>query len=170
MDHLLFKPLLITSITTSSFVVGCQLSLSHVSLPMLLNQPNLPETTILGQYRTLFLRGFHLCPMPSIFSAACCLTNAALVYYKNGKVTPQVTRLGLAASLIIGLIPFTLAFIVPGEEKLLKKGAKLAKEKQEITSDASLEETRQMLEKWNVLNYVRTLFPLAGVVVAWTVW
>ncbi|KAI1372122.1 hypothetical protein F4677DRAFT_433535 [Hypoxylon crocopeplum] len=170
MNHLLYKPLLITSITASSFVAGCQLSLSYVSLPMILGQQDLPERTALSQYKTLFLRGFHLCPMPSIFSAVCCISNAAIIYYKHRQLTPQISRMVLAASLIIGLIPYTLAFIVPTEEKLLKKGAKLANEKQESTSIASKEETRQMMRKWNVLNYGRTLFPIAGVLVAWTLW
>ncbi|KAI2603152.1 uncharacterized protein GGS25DRAFT_526193 [Hypoxylon fragiforme] len=169
MEHFLFKPLLVTSISASTFVAGCQLSLSNVSVSMILDQPNLSEATSLSQFKTLFLRGFRLCPLPSIFSALCCASNAGLAYYKHGSITPTVSRLSLAAALMVGLIPFTLAFVLPTEEKILKRAARFASgESVAKDADKKEEDTRALMEKWSVLNYARTLFPVAGVVVAWT--
>jgi hypothetical protein len=82
---------------------------------------------------------------------------------------------------MIGIVPFTLVLIVPTEEKLLGKEAKLrrsrnfnlkTKDKEEAASSFRhlSEDTRALMVHWNVLNYGRVVFPLLGMLLAWTLW
>lgn len=84
---------------------------------------------------------------------------------------------------MIGIVPFTLKMIVPIEEIMLTKEAKLTKARQlaaehngidgkaeALGSDGSAAETRRLLKRWATLNYWRTTLPLVGALVAWSVW
>lgn len=81
---------------------------------------------------------------------------------------------------MIGIVPYTLALIVPVEEKLLRRESKLAKDRvaNKLTpleagpdeNDDTYRNTREMLSRWNALNYGRTLLPVLGIAVAWTLW
>lgn len=85
---------------------------------------------------------------------------------------------------MIGIVPFTLSMIVPIEEVMLKKEAKLNKTRkptlelhdgingkaQALGSEGSAAETMRLLKRWVMLNYGRTMLPLVGVLVAWSVW
>ncbi|KAH6884203.1 hypothetical protein B0T10DRAFT_493739 [Thelonectria olida] len=180
MDHPLYRPLLGVSITASSFLVGCQFSLSHVSLATITGPPHVPENTLLTQFRTVFNRGFHLCPSSAFFSSFVCFANAALTYRHspNVELTLQglpgrVPRLLLAGSLMVGIVPYTLALIVPVEEVLLKREAKIAKARKDgsaPTEGSTMDDTMALLRRWNVLNYGRTMLPLLGAIVAWTLY
>ncbi|KAK4111484.1 hypothetical protein N656DRAFT_799316 [Canariomyces notabilis] len=131
MDHFLYRPLLAATITAMSFVVGCQISLSYVTLAALLGPPHsVSEDILLQQFRTVFWRGFRLCPVPAFFATLCCLVNAALVLGHVGLSVQnffqgRVPQLLLVAVLAVGLVPYTLIFVVPVEEPLLKREAAL---------------------------------------------
>ena len=85
---------------------------------------------------------------------------------------------------MIGVIPFTLSMVVPLEEIMLHKEGRLTKARQlaaepnnyvifqaEVSnSDGSAAETRRLLKRWAKLNYGRTLLPVVGALVAWSVW
>lgn len=145
---------------------------------------------MLSMWKTVFLRGFHLCPTLAAFSGFCCFVNAFLTYwYQAGSVglehgSSTVFPLLIAGSFMIGVIPFTLSTIVPLEEIMLQKEGRLTKARQlaaerdnhvifqaEVSkSDESAAETRRLLKRWAKLNYGRTLLPVLGALVAWSVW
>ncbi|KAB5566228.1 hypothetical protein GE09DRAFT_1218496 [Coniochaeta sp. 2T2.1] len=173
MDHPLYKPLLAASITASSFLVGCQLSLSHVTLATILTKPQPAESTLLRQFKTVFWRGFQLCPSSALFSSLCCFINAALILRRTGRsalsLGGRVPRLVLAGALMIGLIPYTVAFILPVEDPLLEKEAAIRSGKASGEGrDAG--ETVALLKKWNVRNYIRATIPALGMGVAWSLY
>ena len=96
------------------------------------------------------------------------------------QASSRVVPLLVAGSFMMGIVPFTLYTIVPVEEILLEKEAKLAKTQKlaagydtsidgEAEAKGSASETRRLLKRWAKLNYVRTTFPLVGLVVAWTI-
>lgn len=140
--------------------------MSHVSAAAILgagSKSRLPDDALLDQFATIFYRGLHLCPTTAIFAGVCHLGNAALTaYYGKGPLWPlpeRASRLVLAGSLALGIVPYTLTLIVPLEEKLLRR--------------KTLEkggETMLALRKWNRLNYVRALIPVMSVVAGWTLW
>lgn len=82
----------------------------------------------------------------------------------------------VAGSFMIGIVPYTLSLIVPLEEVLLNKQARLVKAAEKLDHNGvserkvSAEETRSLLNRWAVLNYGRTALPLVGLVVAWSIW
>ncbi|KAG8527864.1 uncharacterized protein KY384_006780 [Bacidia gigantensis] len=183
MAYILFTPILMAIITSASMLTGCQFSLSYVSLPTVLQTPpDTPEHLILAQFKTSFLRGFHLCPMNAIPTSVVCLLNAILTYWYGD--TKRALLLLVAGAFIVGIVPFTLRFIVPLEETLLKKNAEVQKARgaqaNEIAgekigaivvgSDGGVPETRKQIEEWVRLNYIRTIFPAIGVAVAWSLW
>ncbi len=140
--------------------------------------------------KTVFSRGFHLCPTLAAFSGLCCFVNAFLTYrYEAGSVGLErgnsgVLPLLIAGSFMIGVIPFTLSMIVPLEEIMLHKEGRLAKARQlaagrekdgvfmgEVSrSDGSAAETRRLLKRWAKLNYGRTILPVVGALVTLSVW
>ncbi|KLU88057.1 hypothetical protein MAPG_07044 [Magnaporthiopsis poae ATCC 64411] len=165
MSHLFFKPLLAASITGAAFVTGCQISLSYVSLASILGPKDLDEKRALGQFRSVFDRGFHLCPLPAIASGLCCFANAALVTMGRRSDGSTATRLIASGLLMIGLVPYTLIFILPTEEWLLKREKNA---NSGLRSDTEEKKTWVLLRRWGQLNYIRAIFPLAGMVLAWT--
>ncbi|KAI9649718.1 hypothetical protein NHQ30_002299 [Ciborinia camelliae] len=124
------------------------------------------------------VRGFRLCPTSAIFSGVLCFANSALTYYYGGR--SAVLGLFLAGCLMIGYVPFTLVFIVQTEEKLLRKESKLrqsrnldwetGKEQGSSSFKKLSEETRAMLVRWSIFNYGRAVFPVLGMLLAWTLW
>lgn len=156
----------------------------------ILSIPDLSEGILLSQWRSAFDRGFHLCPTTAFFSSAICFVNAFLTFwYKSDSVdSDQVGRkvIGLivAGVFMVGLVPFTLATIVPQEEYLLGKEAKVTKQRRHTEdskkvingkidvsgSEESVRETRAMVRRWIRLNYVRSILPLVGALIAWTIW
>lgn len=146
---------------------------------------------MLTMWRTVFTRGFHLCPSQAIFSGLCCFLNAFLTWrYEAGSVgleqggSSKVYPLLVAGAFMIGIVPFTLSTIVPLEEIMLAKESKLSKARQQaaghdkrtngkadtLEGEESAAETRSLLKRWTMLNYGRTILPLVGALVAWSIW
>ncbi|MCJ1366946.1 hypothetical protein MMC16_006077 [Acarospora aff. strigata] len=168
---------------------GCLFSLSYVSVATILSPPNVPDVLMLSLWRSVFLRGLHLCPPLAVFSGLCCFANAYLTHrHEAHSVTSdqgssRVYPLLIAGSLMIGIVPYTLKMIVPIEEIMLQKEAKLTKARQPaaeldsgvngkaegLGSEGSAAETRGLLKRWVMLNYGRTMLPFAGALVAWSV-
>ena len=70
---------------------------------------------------------------------------------------------------MIGLIPFTVAFILPVEDPLLEKEAAIGSGK-ETSEGSNADETVALLRKWNVRNYIRATIPAMGMGVAWSLY
>ena len=220
MAHLLFKPLLKASITSSSIlsgntipvsypfpgfpllstcnrspskhldshrlttISGCLFSLSYVSVAAILSAPGVADVHMLSMWRTVFVRGFHLCPSQAILSGILCFVNALLTYCLEQDSSSRVYSLLIAGAFMIGIVPFTLSMIVPLEEIMLAKETKLSKAQQQaaengkgingraegLGGEGSAAETRRLLKRWAMLNYGRTILPVVGVLVAWSIW
>ena len=74
---------------------------------------------------------------------------------------------------MFGMVPYTLMWVVPLEEVLLKRERDLVKSGDEAESkndknQRSLAGTRKLLERWVTLNYWRMLIPFVGVMIAWS--
>jgi hypothetical protein len=75
-----------------------------------------------------------------------------------------------AAVLVISLMPFTLAMIMPTNKKLQGKtkdykGLKVTEEVTEV-GVAKEESVKQLVDKWGLLNAFRGLFPLGATILA----
>lgn len=172
-------------------MTGCLLSLSYVSVTAILNAPGVAEGHMLTMWRTVFKRGFYLCPSQAILSGSLCFLNAFLTWrFEAGSVglekgsSSRVYLLLVAGAFMIGIVPFTLSMIVPLEEILLAKETKLAKaqdqaaehtkgmncKSESLKGEESAMETRRQLNRWALLNYGRTILPLVGALVAWSIW
>jgi hypothetical protein len=161
-------------------IKGCLLGLSYVSTAAILSPPGVPEVLMLSMWRTVFVRGFHLCPSLAIFSGLICFVNAYLSHRHEansvslGQDSSRVYLLLVAGAFMIGIVPFTLYMIVPTEEIMLKKEAKLDDgingKAGTSGSEGSAAETRRLLKRWATLNYGRAILPMVGVLVAWSVW
>jgi hypothetical protein len=76
---------------------------------------------------------------------------------------------------MIGLVPFTVAFILPVEDPLLEREAALSNGHAPEASPGGRKEktgaaddTLVLLKKWTFRNYIRTIVPALGVATAWT--
>lgn len=76
---------------------------------------------------------------------------------------------------MFAMVPYTLKWVVPLEEVLIKKQRGLEKMKQEAKPDSdshneqeSIAATRRMFDQWVTLNYGRMVLPFVGVMIAWT--
>ncbi|THX18353.1 DUF1772-domain-containing protein [Aureobasidium pullulans] len=69
----------------------------------------------------------------------------------------------IAALSTFGLMPFTIAFMMGTNNKLLKYAEKAKKDDLSVTET---EDVDGLLKRWTFLNGVRGLFPLAGAVAA----
>jgi hypothetical protein len=157
--------------------------LSHVSLATILAEPDLSEARLLSQFRTIFIRGFQLCPFSAFFSSGCNFINAALLYRSMTDSSlkklwqSRLPRLVSSGLLVLGIVPYTLLFIVPVEEPLLKKEKAMRRPQSVGSVDSSPEggkqaglQTMSLLQRWNVLNYGRTVLPFAGMLLAWSIY
>ncbi|KAF2128246.1 hypothetical protein P153DRAFT_368110 [Dothidotthia symphoricarpi CBS 119687] len=159
--------LLFISILTSAIHTGSQLSLSFVSGAALLASPMADEATVLAQFRIIFRRGFFLCPP---FAAVATLANLgnALISWWSGDGASMALRFLLAGLCTASLVPFTLLFIIRSESLLLERAAGMAKGKVGEKTLPSAPSTRELIEEWARLNYLRTLFPLVGALVSYS--
>ena len=135
----------------------------YVSGAALLASPTADEATLLGQFRVIFRHGFVLCPP---FAGVATLANLgnALLAWRGHDAGSTALRFLLAALCTASLVPFTLLFVVRSEGLLLKKAAEPPKEgAKRAPSEA---QTRDLVREWMWFNYMRTLFPLAGALIA----
>ncbi|KAK0648456.1 hypothetical protein B0T16DRAFT_427585 [Cercophora newfieldiana] len=150
------------SILACTIHTGSQFSLSFVSGAALLASPTTDEATLLSQFRVIFRRGFLLCPMFAFLATFTNLGNAFITWRSDESST--ALRFLLAALCSISLVPFTLLFVVHSEGLLLEKAA----EKPGKGNASSAARTRELIGEWAQLNYVRTLFPLIGALIAYS--
>ena len=140
----------------------------------------IPESTQLAMWHHVFIRGFYSCPSLGFFSSGVSVLNAILTYANEvsstGSWSPstQVYALLLSGLFMFGMVPFTLTWIVPLEEVLLKREKDLIKSGDETKSKIASHDgqsshagTRKMLERWVTLNYCRMVMPFVGVLIAW---
>ena len=123
------------------------------------------------QWRVSFDRGKLLNPgiaLVSIFSYA------YLSYTFYGTLNhPKAEMYGLSALATFGIWPYTIFGMLPTNRKLHKKHDEMkgldVGEKATEVGLAKGESTKELVDKWGVLNVGRGLFPLLGAVLGlWT--
>lgn len=165
---------------THYFALGCQLSLSYVSVPAILSVSEVSEHATLSMWRYTFNKGFYMCPTQAFLSSLIFFVNAFLTFLYRDVSSPAIKSvypLLVAGVLAVSLVPFTLTMIVPLEETLLKRHGKLSRGDNDTPGKGKLEngaavdaaKSREAMKKWVSLNYIRTLLPLTTVIWAWTV-
>ena len=171
-------------------MIGNLFSLSYVSMRSILGATDASEQILLAMWHLVFIRGFYACPTIGFFSSGISALNATITYgsevYSTGSWSPsiRVYAILLSGFFMFGMVPYTLKWIVPLEEVLLKKEKDLLMERRDLLSSEeggkvrydsqssreSLTETKEMMEQWVALNYGRMVIPFVGVVIAWTIW
>ena len=145
----------------------------------ILSVTEVPESTLLAMWHHVFIRGFHTCPSLGIFSSIVSALNAILTYgdevFSTGSWFPSthVYMILLSGFFMFGMVPYTLTWVVPLEDTLMKRERDLEKFGDEAKSKnderrQSLARTRKLLEYWVTLNYCRMFIPFVGVMIAWT--
>lgn len=149
--------------------LGSQFSLSFVSGAALLADSDANEATVLTQFKAIFRRGFVLCPPFAAISTLANLGNAFICWRSIDCDHAGVAlRYVLAGLCTASLIPFTLMFVVRSEGLLLEKSAGRTEDGKAKTL-SSAAGTRGLVEDWARLNYMRTLFPLLGALLSYSV-
>lgn len=127
--------------------------LSALAIPGLLSTNSaVPSQILAQQWAGIYNNGKVLGPQ----AAAVSLLGYGYLMYDRSRQSPSRgwgKYIG-AAALTVGIVPFTVFFMDDTNQALLGVAAGGA--------GLSSEAVRELLNKWRVLNLVRSLFPLAG--------
>lgn len=126
--------------------------LSALAIPGLLSTSSavLPSQILAQQWAGIYNKGKVLGPQ----MAAVSLLGYGYLMYDRSRQSRGWGKYVGAAALTVGIVPFTVLFMDATNQALLGVAAGGA--------SLSSEAVRELLEKWKVLNLVRSLFPLAG--------
>ncbi|KAH9873283.1 hypothetical protein J1614_005681, partial [Plenodomus biglobosus] len=148
-------------ITSSLYLLGSNAALSLIAVPAILQAP---APLAAKQWYTVLTRGGTLGRPLAILSAIA----TAYAAYTQPRDSLQF-KLNIAATVLIpSIVPFTYAFIVPTNNKLIAKKDEFASLSQksrsakagmpggwdEVEAD-SLETVHALIDRWGVLNLVR---------------
>ena len=151
-----------TALFVSSTAAGVSLSISAFVIPPLLESPT---PLMLRQWKGAFQRGRRT--MPAAGEAA------ALAYfylaYRFGLRHGLAGRLYLlAGGLCVGIVPYTLAVIMPTNRKLLKKvedARELGVAEELLEVGAREEGAKYLVDHWGMLNLGRAAMVAAASVI-----
>jgi hypothetical protein len=124
-------------------------------------------------WKSVYFRGFYISPPLAVGSALCSFANAYIAL-SNTTLEPLVRqtkaiRLFVAGSLMLGVVPYTIAVVAPINRKMMRRHAELtAKTGKKEETAASGAEAKRLVKMWEVLNYGRMLLPLTGAILAWS--
>ncbi|KAE8453669.1 hypothetical protein EG329_009180 [Mollisiaceae sp. DMI_Dod_QoI] len=157
-------------LTSSLILAGQTLTLSTFLIPRLLDSPT---PLMLRQWNTMYQTGKKQGPPFALISA---LSYWYLSYQSHLSPTSakssKVIAYALAGALSIGIVPYTLAFLMSTNAKLLKKveETKSLGKTEEITEvGLGNQSAHALVDWWGVLNLGRGLLLVAsGVLGAWT--
>jgi hypothetical protein len=131
------------------------MSLCLVAVPVLLDT-NTEAPHLLTQWARMYHYGHRIMPAMAI---------STLVLYgytcaKRVGAKKSWSIFGLAGATTVGIIPFTLIFMVPTNDELFRLHAM----SKESPFGPGIQGVRELVLKWTWLHGVRSLFPLAGAV------
>lgn len=125
--------------------------LSILAIPGLLSTTTPVSTQVLAQqWAGIYHRGKVLGPQTAILGL---LGYGYLAYERSSRGLGWTKFIG-AAALTLGMVPFTILFMDPTNQALLKVAAGVG-----VMGEGAL---RELLVKWKGLNLMRSVFPLAG--------
>lgn len=129
--------------------------LSLLAIPGLVSTTTpVPAQLLAQQWAGIYHRGKVLGPQTAVL-ALC--GYGYLAYERRAQGLPWARFVG-AAALTLGIVPFTVVFMDPTNQALLRVAAG--------TSVVEAQALGDLLVKWKGLNLVRSLFPLAGAALA----
>lgn len=137
---------------------------SLVTVPALLlaqSEDGLSDGAILKVWRRLFQRGHAHSPKIALVTSSAFAYLAWCASKTTGNRVPMVL-FGTAASLVTGIVPFTILFMRPTNAALLVRASE--EETSSNSSGRKPEEksAEQLLTRWATLGGIRGLLPLAG--------
>ncbi|KAG4033422.1 hypothetical protein MFRU_005g04290 [Monilinia fructicola] len=103
----------VVAITASSALAGANLSISFITVPRILESP---PHLLLKQWNNLFQQGKAFFPVASLIPAG---SYFFLAYKQTSKL--KLKLFGAAGALAVGIIPYTLLFMLYTNSKLLGK-------------------------------------------------
>ncbi|PTU24154.1 hypothetical protein P175DRAFT_0497273 [Aspergillus ochraceoroseus IBT 24754] len=156
-------------LTGAGWLAGNIASFSLVTAPALLQSCHsyqVPASLIVKQWRELYEKGKRQNP-PIAASVAAAFAYLAWSVRQGTSLAPLAPRNGVAlysaaAVLTLGIVPWTLIAMTSTNKALLDRASATW-----VSTDKSNEEVEGLLEKWTVLNAIRSLFPLAGGIVGY---
>lgn len=117
-----------------------------------------PARELATQWQTMYNRGKARMPAAAL---AALVGFAYVAYDQKSQGQLAWKRYGLAAALTIAVVPYTIIGMTATNKALMQVASGAAA----LSEDA----TRSLLVRWNGLNMVRSMLPLAGAVVGvWT--
>lgn len=152
-------------------IAGNIYALSVVSVPALSKsqkQDSVPAGYLARQWKYIFEDGKVQNPgVAAIASASFAYlawsvrsgTALSLIVPKN-----SVRVYSISALLAIGVVPFTMLFMLPTNNRLIAKAEQAAGVKGAVAADDK--EVIELLRKWSVLSGIRSLVPLLGGVIS----
>ncbi|KAI1147386.1 hypothetical protein F4825DRAFT_465732 [Nemania diffusa] len=129
-------------------------SFSVFSIPMIV-QGGASSEVMVRQWRFLFLRGQNIVPTLGVLNAL----NYWHVAYRCWSLGLEWRGFAAAGVSTFFIVPYTLAFIMGVNGKLLAAAAKQDKDKVQALSDDS---AKSLIQKWGDLNVLRAVLPIFG--------
>lgn len=155
-------------ITASAFCSGSILSLSFLAVPAWLLAP---APLLVRQWQRSFDRGKIMNPAIAILSS---LSYGFLSYKLYGGLNhPKAEMYGLAAVMPFAVVPYTMLVMMSTNQKLFEKhdemkGMEVGEKATEVGL-AEGESTKELVDRWGMMNLGRGMFPLVGAVLGlWT--
>ncbi|CAO2653352.1 Nn.00g027630.m01.CDS01 [Neocucurbitaria sp. VM-36] len=150
-------------ITASLFLLGSNASLSFVAVPAVMKAP---APLAANQWYTVLTHGGAIGRPLAILSA---IATGYVAYHQDPSSTPF--KLNIAATVLLpSIVPFTLAFIVPTNNKLIAKKDELASasldDKAAEAGVAQDETVHALIDRWATLNLARAVLVGAGALCA----
>ena len=134
------------------------MAISYAAIPPLYSAPS-PLSA--KQWKVLYRKGLAVAPP---FAALTSMTFGYLSYTFKQAGRPDADLYGLAAALVVGIVPYTLIFMRGTNNKLMARAAEA--DMLDVTKDVTQvglpeeESTNELLDKWAFLNAIRCVFPL----------
>ncbi|KAF9889869.1 hypothetical protein FE257_006959 [Aspergillus nanangensis] len=157
----------ITAITGALWLSGKMAAQAFVTVPALLqsaSQDGLPSRTILQIWRRVYAAGHAHSPQIAA------LTSTSFVYLSwnaSGQGVPTRVPMLLyagAASLVVGIIPYSVTFMHQTNSRLLAEDAPGGSDSDGQSSKGVSDDTSilELVKTWGSLAAIRSLMPLTG--------
>ncbi|MCJ1421746.1 hypothetical protein MMC32_008112 [Xylographa parallela] len=151
------------AIVSTGFVSGLIFALSHIAVPALYHAPT---TVMLKQFATIYAIGKATAPTTLVAAA----TFSGYLAYALPSLRYSYVATAVLPCMVV---PWTGIMMMSINDELARRLVAAENLKgSETTSEAAMpkgQKTVDLLAKWQGLNYVRALFPLAGAIVGvWT--
>lgn len=133
----------------SLFLSGAISSISLLTIPVVLIQSS-SDSQALQFWKTIFDRGKIQGPVVATVAGVLHVSSS---YLRSGSWREVSTTRWLAAGATAAIVPFTLLVMEPLANGALVRAA---------TSGVGKAGTRELIERWRVLNLIRSVLPLVG--------